>query len=60
MRGKKLKQERAFTVECIEEVCGVSGMMDIIDMNEFGWPPIVKKKKEIKKERSQTGIQILT
>lgn len=45
MRGKKLKQERAFTVECIEEVCGVSGMMDIIDMNEVGWPPIVKKKR---------------
>lgn len=34
MRGKKLEQERVFTVECMEEVCGISGMMEIIDMNE--------------------------
>lgn len=34
--GKEAQAKRVFTVECREEVCGISGMMEIIDMNAAG------------------------
>lgn len=58
--GKDAQAKHVLTVQCREEVCGISGMMEIVDMNELDELQLAKKKTQKKRigQKSKWDINV--